>query len=334
MKIAVFSAKSYDREHFDPTNQANQANHDGHELVYFEPHLTPQTAILCCGFEAVCCFVNDTLNSETIGILADCGIGLIAMRCAGFNNVDLEAAKAAGIRVARVPEYSPHAVAEHAVALILGLNRNLHRAYNRVRENDYALSGLLGFDLYGKTVGMVGSGKIGAVFARIMTGFGCQVIASDPHENPDLEGIVDYVENDQLFARSDIISLHCPLVSATHHLINAETIGQMKPGAMLINTSRGGLIDTPAVVNALKSGQLGYLGLDVYEEEADLFFEDNSNMLLQDDVFARLLTFPNVIITGHQAFFTREALNAIAHITLNNISDYAAGRHNGVEWVA
>ncbi len=328
MKVAVFSAKPYDREHLEP------ANNGRHELVFFEAHLNPQTAILAKGFDAVCCFVNDTLDADTIATLGDVSVRAIAMRCAGYNNVDLEAAKQAGIRVARVPEYSPYAVAEHAVALILDLNRNIHRAYNRVRENDYSLSGLLGFDLHGKTVGVIGTGKIGVAFARIMAGFGCRVLASDPYENPALQDIAQYVALQQLFREADIISLHCPLLPQTHHLVNAETIAQMKRGVMIINTSRGGLIDTPAVIEGLKSEQVGYLGLDVYEEEAELFFEDYSNVLLQDDVFARLLTFPNVVITGHQAFFTQEALTAIAEITIKNLNAFEKGDTRGGEWVA
>jgi len=328
VKVAVFSAKPYDREHLEPANQSR------HELVYFEAHLNPQTAILAKEFDAVCCFVNDTLDADTIATLGSLGVRMIAMRCAGFNNVDLGAAKQAAIRVARVPEYSPYAVAEHAVALILDLNRNIHRAYNRVRENDYALSGLLGFDLHGKTVGVIGTGKIGVAFARIMAGFGCRVIASDPCENPGLQGVAEYMELGQLFREADIISLHCTLLPQTHHLINAETISQMKPGVMIINTSRGGLIDTPAVIEGLKFEQVGYLGLDVYEEEAELFFEDFSNVLLQDDVFARLLTFPNVVITGHQAFFTQEALSAIAAVTIKNLSAFEQGNSQTSEWVA
>ncbi|OZG75418.1 hydroxyacid dehydrogenase [Hahella sp. CCB-MM4] len=328
MKTAVFSAKPYDKEHLEPANQSR------HELVYFEAHLNPQTAVLAKGFDAVCCFVNDTLDAETIATLGSVGVRMIAMRCAGFNNVDLDAARQAGIRVARVPEYSPYAVAEHAVALILDLNRNIHRAYNRVRENDYSLSGLLGFDLHGKTVGVIGTGKIGVAFARIMAGFGCRVLASDPFENPALQGVAEYVELDCLFREADIISLHCPLLPQTHHLINAETISQMKRGVMIINTSRGGLIDTPAVIDGLKSEQVGYLGLDVYEEEAELFFEDYSNVLLQDDVFARLLTFPNVVITGHQAFFTQEALSAIAEVTVKNLNAFEKGDTQSGEWVA
>lgn len=327
MKVAVFSTKSYDQEQLEPANAGR------HQLVFFEPHLTAQTAPLAKGFDAVCCFVNDTLDAAAVGALAAQDVRLIAMRCAGFNNVDVAAVKAAGLRLARVPEYSPYAVAEHAVGLILDLNRHLHRAHNRVRENDYSLAGLLGFDLHGKTVGVVGTGNIGVAFARIMKGFGCRVLASDPRVNPALDGVADYVEREVLFREADVISLHCPLLPATHHMIDAASLAQMKRGVMLINTSRGALIDTPAVIEGLKSGQVGYLGLDVYEEEGDLFFEDKSNSLLQDDVFARLLTFPNVMITGHQAFFTREALQAIAAITLRNLDAFEAGDAGGPEWV-
>ncbi|MFY0664371.1 MAG: 2-hydroxyacid dehydrogenase [Natronospirillum sp.] len=320
MRIAVFSAKPYDEQHLTRFNDA------GHSFTFFEPHLNHQTAALAAEHDVVCCFVNDTLDAPTIDVLANLKVRMIAMRCAGFNNVDLAATEQHGIPVVRVPEYSPHAVAEHAVALILDLNRNIHRAFNRVRENDYSLNGLLGFDLYKKTVGVVGTGKIGATFAGIMQGFGCEVIAYDPFPNPQVQAMnIDYVDLDELWNRSDVVSLHCPLMPETHHLVNAESIALMKRGTMLVNTSRGALIDTRAVIDGLKSGQIGYLGLDVYEEEADLFFEDFSNQLLQDDVFARLLTFPNVIITGHQAFFTREALDAIARTTLHNINALAAG---------
>jgi D-lactate dehydrogenase len=318
MKVAVFSSKPYDEQHLAT------ANHGQHELTFFEPHLDEQTAALCAGFDAVCCFVNDTLSASVIDTLADYQVRLITMRCAGFNNVDLNRAEQRGIVVARVPEYSPYAVAEHAVALAMSLNRNLHRAHNRVRENDYSLHGLLGFDMHGKTVGVIGTGKIGLAFIHIMRGFGCQVICSDPFPNPDVEKTgAQYVPLDTIWAESDIISLHCPLVPSTRHIINNNSLAQMKPGVMLLNTSRGALIDTPSVIDALKTGKVGYLGLDVYEEEADLFFEDNSNEILHDDTFARLLTFKNVMITGHQAFFTKEALSAIAKITLENISGFA-----------
>lgn len=320
MKVAVFSTKPYDREFL---TRANSVLPLPHELVFHEAQLNPQSALLAQGCTAVCCFVNDHLDESVLQQLSALGIKLIALRCAGFNQVDLVAAKELGLVVARVAEYSPHAVAEHALGLILMLNRNLHRAYHRVRENDYSLNGLLGFDLVNKTVAVIGTGKIGQVFANIMQGLGCRVIAYDPQPTPLLSAKgVSYVALSDIWPSADIISLHCPLNSNTHHLINAERIAQMKNGAMLINTGRGGLIDTPAVIDGLKSKKIGYLGLDVYEEEGDLFFEDNSNALLQDDVFARLLTFPNVVITGHQAFFTREALTAIADITLANISHF------------
>jgi D-lactate dehydrogenase len=320
MKVAVFSTKPYDREFL---TRANSVLPLPHELVFHETQLNPQSALLAQGCTAVSCFVNDHLDASVLQQLSALGIKLIALRCAGFNQVDLVAAKELGLVVARVAEYSPHAVAEHALGLILMLNRNLHRAYHRVRENDYSLNGLLGFDLVNKTVAVIGTGKIGQVFTNIMQGLGCRVIAYDPQPTPLLSAKgVSYVALSDIWPSADIISLHCPLNSNTHHLINAERIAQMKNGAMLINTGRGGLIDTPAVIDGLKSKKIGYLGLDVYEEEGDLFFEDNSNRLLQDDVFARLLTFPNVVITGHQAFFTREALTAIADITLANISHF------------
>ncbi len=325
MRVAVFSSKRYDEEHLQAFNEAH-----GHELTFLEPHMTERTARLAEGHEAVCCFVNDTLNAAVIERLHHEGVRLIAMRCAGFNNVDLEAARAHNIEVVRVPEYSPYAVAEHAVALILDLNRNIHRAFNRVREHDYSLDGLLGFDLYRKTVAVVGTGRIGATFARIMQGFGCRVIAYDPFPNAELEAAgVPYHDLETLWQEADIVSLHCPLTEDSYHLIDSVAIAKMKPGVMLVNTSRGALVDARAVIEGLKSGQVGYLGLDVYEEEADLFFEDYSNQVLQDDVFARLLTFPNVIITGHQAFFTREALDAIARVTLDNISAYEKNDPDG-----
>ncbi|MDB2448793.1 2-hydroxyacid dehydrogenase [bacterium] len=320
MKIAVFSSKAYDQQSLEAANQGR------HQFNFLEAHLSPQTAALSQGHQAVCCFVNDNVGAETLKELSQYGVEFIVLRCAGFNNVDLAEAQRLGIRVARVPEYSPYAVAEHAVALILGLNRNTHRAFNRVRENDYSLHGLLGFDVHGKTVGVVGTGKIGAAFVRIMLGFGCRVICSDPFVNTEVEQAgAHYVPLEQLWAQSDIVSLHCPLMPATRHLINADSLAQMKAGVMIINTSRGGLIETKDVIEALKSGQVGYLGLDVYEEEADLFFEDNSDAILRDDIFARLLTFRNVLVTGHQAFFTHEALSAIADVTLGNLDAYAAG---------
>jgi len=323
MRIAVFSSKPYDRESLQASNQEQE---QGHELVFLEPRLTRETAALAAGFPAVCLFVNDCADAGVLELLAAGGTRFLALRCAGFNNVDLEAARRVGITVARVPAYSPHSVAEHTAGLILTLNRKLHRAYNRVREGNFALDGLLGFDLHGRTVGVIGTGKIGAVVVRIMSGFGCRVLAHDRHPNPEAVPGAEYVTLAQLFAEADIVTLHCPLTPETRHLIDGAALRQMKRGVMLINTSRGALVDTPAVIDALKSGQVGYLGLDVYEEEAALFFEDHSHQLIQDDVFTRLLTFPNVVITGHQAFFTREALHSIAETTLENVTAFETGR--------
>ena len=315
MKVAVFSTKPYDQKNLDKFNQGN------HQLTYIPARLTPLTALLSDGYDAVCCFVNDQLDNDCIEILASNGVKHIAMRCAGYNNVNLNTCLKHNINVVRVPEYSPYAVAEHAVALIMELNRHIHRAFSRVRENYYLLDGLLGFDMHGKTVGVIGTGKIGICFIKIMQGFGCNVIAYDPYENDEVKALgVKYKSLDELYAQSDIISLHCPLTSETHHIIDQQSITKMKEGVMIINTSRGGLVDTLAVINGLKQEKIGYLGLDVYEEESDLFFEDFSNTVLQDDVFARLLTFSNVVITGHQAFFTREALDAISTVTLNNLT--------------
>ena len=320
MKVAVFSSKSYDREFLDSANAAANA---GHELSYFEVKLNLQSAVLAAGHEAVCAFVNDQLDRNVLEKLAAQDTKLVALRSAGFNHVDLEAAYDLDIRVGRVPAYSPQAVAEHTVALILSLNRKIHKAYARVREGNFALEGLLGFDLSGRSVGIVGTGKIGLCMARIMRGFGCQLLAFDPHPVPELEELGGrYVELSELLSSSDIISLHCPLNPATHHLINRSAIDQMKPGVMVINTSRGAVVDTKAMIAGLKSGKIGYLGLDVYEEESDLFFENLSDQTIQDDVFARLLTFPNVLITGHQAFFTREAMSSIAQTTIGNISSF------------
>ena len=322
MKVAVFSTKNYDRQFLQEAN----INH-GHELVYFEPRLTSETATLAKDFPAVCAFINDELNTKTLEKIASNGTKLIALRSAGFNNVDIETATKLGMTIVRVPAYSPYAVAEHAAGLILTLNRKYHRAYSRVRESNFSLSGLLGFDLHGSTVGIVGTGKIGVCFAQIMKGFGCKLIAYDVFQNPAcLELGVKYVELPQLLATSDIVSLHCPLTPETYHMINSESLQHFKQGGMLINTSRGGLIDTKAVIDALKSRKIGFLGLDVYEKEGNLFFEDLSDEVIQDDIFERLLTFPNVVITGHQAFFTRNALQNIAQTTLSNITDIAQGK--------
>ncbi len=274
----------------------------------------------------VCLFVNDKADAGIINTFAQAGIKLIALRCAGFNNVDLAACQQAGIRVVRVPAYSPYSVAEHTLSLILTLNRKTHKAFNRVREGNFALDGLMGFDLHGQTVGLIGLGKIGRVTAQILRGFGCTVLGYDVYEDDEAKQIgVTYVPLNELLSRSDIVSLHCPLTPQTHHLINAQTLSGMKNGVMLINTSRGALIDTVSVISSLKSGKIGYLGLDVYEEEADLFFEDFSGKVIQDDVFSRLLSFPNVLITGHQAFFTRNALQNIADTTLANIHAFLSG---------
>jgi len=302
MRVAVFSTKSYDRKFLQAANSSY-----GHDLVFFEPHLTRETCGIASGFEAVCVFVNDLLDADVLKAISEYGIRLVALRCAGFNNVDPVSAAQFGITVVRVPAYSPEAVAEHTVALILSLNRKLHRAYARVREGNFSLEGLLGFNLAGKNVGIIGTGKIGTAFAKIIRGFGCQVLAYDPYPNPECEALgVNYTNEATLFKESDIISLHCPLTPETHHFINSNAL----------------VVDTRAVIKALKSGKIGSLGLDVYEEEEELFFEDLSNEVIQDDLFARLLTFPNVLITGHQAFFTREALEAIAETTLSNISDF------------
>lgn len=322
MKVAVFSTKPYDRDFLERMN----AEH-GHDLVFFEPRLVPETSALAAGFPAVCVFVNDQLNRDVLTDLAQTGTRLLALRSAGFNHVDLPAAEELEFTVLRVPSYSPYAVAEHALGLILSLNRKIHRSFNRVREGNFALDGLLGFDLRGTTIGIVGTGKIGAVFAQIMKGFGCRLLAYDPYPNQECIDLgVEYVDLPDLYAQSDILSLHCPLTPETHHLIDAQALAQVKPGVMLINTSRGALVDTAAVIEAMKSGRVGYLGLDVYEEEEALFFEDLSGKVIQDDVFARLLTLPNVLVTGHQAFFTQNALERIATVTLGNITAFEQGK--------
>ncbi len=322
MRIAVLSTKSYDRQFLTEANKPY-----GHELVFFEPRLTAQTTALAHGFPAVCAFVNDVLDGAALRALHAKGLKLIALRCAGFNNVDLEVAAELDIKVVRVPAYSPYGVAEHTIGLILALNRKLHRAYNRVREGNFSLEGLLGFELRGKTIGIIGTGKIGVITASILKGFGCNILAYDIKQDAQLvaQG-ARYVELHELFRESDIISLHCPLTPQTFHLIDEPTIDLMKKGVMLINTGRGALVNTQAVINGLKSEKIGYLGLDVYEEEADLFFEDLSGIVIKDDVFSRLLTFPNVIVTAHQAFFTGRALESIAQTTLANISEIEAGR--------
>jgi D-lactate dehydrogenase len=298
-------------------------------MEFFDVSLNRKTTGLAAGAEAVCAFVNDKINRETLEALAELNIGLIALRCAGFNNVDLEAAKELGIRVMRVPAYSPHAVAEHAVALILTLSRKTHKAYNRVRDANFSLERFVGFDLVHKTVGLIGTGKIGQVFAGIMQGFGCKVLAYDPYPNSDLQKKgVQYVPLETIFKQSDILSLHCPLTPDTHQIVNKERLAMMKPGAMLINTSRGKLVNTEDAIQALRSKHLGYLGIDVYAEEEKLFFKDLSEHIIEDEKIMQLMTFPNVLITAHQAFLTREALNEIAYVTVENILLYAKGETN------
>lgn len=321
MRTAMFSIHPYEVPFLDRANGGA-----GHDLAYLPASLSRSTAALADGYEAVSLFVGDDASAEVLRSLHTGGARVIALRSAGFNHVDIEEADRLGITVLRVPAYSPHAVAEHALALMMCLNRKLHRAYNRTREQNFELTGLMGFDMHGKAAGIIGTGKIGEVLCRILTGFGCRVLASDPQRNPACEAMgVEYVPLDDLYAQSDIISLHCPLTPGTRHLINARALGLMKPGVMLINTSRGGVIDTKALIAALKKGTIGSVGLDVYEEEGDLFFHDLSDRVIQDDVFVRLITFPNVLITAHQGFLTREACTAIAETTITNLSDFAAG---------
>jgi D-lactate dehydrogenase len=330
VRIAVFSARSYDRRFLDEANERH-----GHELAYFDARLEDVTAPLAEGFDAVCPFVNDRVDAATVAQLAAGGTRLLTLRSAGFNHVDLDAAEAHGITVARVPAYSPYAVAEHTVALMLAVERKIHRAANRVREGNFSLEGLLGFDLRNKRVGIIGTGRIGQIVARIMRGFGCSIRAYDPMRNDDVRDLgVRYVDLDTLFAECDVITLHCPLTPETYHLIDDEALRKVRPGVMIVNTSRGALIDTPAVIEALKDGRIGHLALDVYEEEGDLFFEDLSDRVIQDDVFSRLLTFPNVLITAHQAFFTEEALRNIAETTLGNATAFATGNASGNEIAA
>ncbi|MDO9710520.1 2-hydroxyacid dehydrogenase [Paracraurococcus lichenis] len=329
MRIAMFSTKPYDRRSFEAANGAH-----GHELLFLEPRLTAETAVLAQGAAAVCPFVNDELPAPVLAALAALaasGTRLIALRCAGFNNVDLRAAARLGLTVARVPAYSPHAVAEFTIGLLLTLVRGIHRAHQRTRDGNFALDGLLGFDLFGKTVGVIGTGRIGALVARALAaGFGCRVLAQDLVPDPALEALgIAYADLDAIVAQADILTLHCPLTPATRHLLRAETLARARRGMLLVNTSRGGLVDAEAAIEALKSGRLGGLAIDVYEQEADLFFEDLSNRIIPDDVLARLLTFPNVVVTGHQAFFTREALAAIADTTLGNATRFAAGEPLG-----
>ncbi len=321
----MFSTRSYDREFFSAAAAANVAFNASHKISYYDVHLQPETLHLTDGYDAVCAFVNDQLDRATVESLKTKGIKLIALRCAGYNNVDLIAANNLGIPVVRVPAYSPEAVAEHTVALILTLNRKIHRAYRQVREGNFSLESLVGFNLHGKTVGLVGTGRIGTAVAKILgPGFGCKLLGYDVEPNRECRNLgLTYVNLAELVAVSDVVSLHAPLLPATSHLIDEQTIALMKNGVMLINTSRGGLIDTQAVIDAVKAGKIGHLGLDVYEEETELFFYDRSLEVISDDVFSRLLTLPNVVITGHQGFLTKEALDDIAQTTLNNIVEFA-----------
>ena len=328
MKVAVFSAKKYDRDGF--SQWADSSLH----FTYIDSRLTADSVRLAAGCHAVCVFVNDEVNATVLQQLSEMGIEMVALRCAGFNNVDLNAAKALGIRVARVPAYSPEAVAEHTIGMMLCLNRKLHKAYNRVRDDNFTLDGLLGFNLFGKTVGLIGTGRIGQATARILHGFGCQLLCHDISPSAVITELGGrYVSLAELYAQSDIISLHCPLTPDTNHLINHYSIGSMKDGVMLINTSRGALLDSKAVIDGLKSRKIGYLGLDVYEQEADLFFENLSEQVIDDEIFKRLLTFPNVLITGHQAFFTREALQEISQVTSDNLLAFASNAASGNELV-
>ncbi|MGF6273098.1 D-lactate dehydrogenase [Massilia sp. UYP11] len=321
MKTAVYSARRYDKTMLAQANAVA-----GHELRFLEDRLTRETAVLAKGCPAVCVFVNDTVDAEVLGILARQGTRLVATRSTGYNHVDAHAARALGIAVVRVTDYSPHSVAEFAVGLLLAVNRKIARASVRTREGNFDLDGLMGVDLHGKTVGVIGTGKIGSIFARIMAGFGCTLVAYDPCPNPAFEALGGrYIGVDELLACSDVVSLHCPLLEATHHIVDAAALARVKRGCLLVNTGRGGLVDTEAAVQALKTGQLGGLAIDVYEQEASLFFQDLSSTIITDDVIQRLVSFPNVIVTGHQAFFTVEAIGQIMRTTIDSISACEAG---------
>jgi D-lactate dehydrogenase len=318
----MFSAKNYERVLLDELNASRR-----NELVYFDAALEPATAPLAAGFPAVSVFVNDVVDGDVLRQLAAGGTKLIATRSTGFNHIDLRAAKEHGIKVVRVTDYSPNSVAEFAVGLLLALNRKIPRAYNRTRDGNFELGGLLGFDLAGRTVAVIGTGKIGTIFARVMAAFGCRLLGFDVHRSPEFESLGGhYGGAAEIMAEADVISLHCPLTPETHYIVNAGTLANVKRGALLINTSRGGLVDTEAAIEALKSGRLGGMAIDVYEQEAELFFKDLSSTIIPDDVIQRLVSFPNVIVTGHQAFFTREALGTILETTLASISDFESGR--------
>ncbi len=324
MKILFYDTKSYDRDSFEEALN----NHPDMEIEYIKSDLDQRTAALAEGCDAVCAFVSSNVGAATLDILHQKGVSLILMRCAGFNNVDMTRAKEYGIRVMRVPGYSPEAVAEHAIALALACNRRLYKAYNKVRENDFSLNGLMGFNLYQKTAGIIGTGKIGAAMCRICHGFGMKVIAYDVYENPSLKDFVEYVSLENLLAGSDLISLHCPLMDSTYHLINIETIKKMKDGVILVNTSRGALVKTEDLIEGIRMLKFAGVGLDVYEEETQNVFEDRSDEILEHSTTARLLSFPNVMITSHQGFFTKEALSAIAQTTLQNAADFLSGKES------
>lgn len=317
MKLAFFDTKPYDIPGFDRYMASA-----GMEIKYFEPNLNIDTVSLAAGFDAVCVFVNDVVSADVVQKLYELGVKAIVLRCAGFNNVDIKACRGK-LRVFRVPAYSPHAVAEHAMALLLTVNRHTHKAHNRTREFNFSLQGLTGFDLYGKTVGIIGTGKIGRVFADICRGFGMEILAYDKYPNPDTG--LSYVSLEELFARSDILSLHCPLTEETNHLINADTLARMKDGVVIVNTSRGGLVNTEDLIQGIKSGKVGAACLDVYEEEGDLFYEDFSGDIVLDDKLVRLIAMPNVIVTSHQAFLTKEALDNIASTTVSNLVRFFSG---------
>jgi len=322
MKIAIFSARHYDREFLNAANATAK-----HELRFFEASLEQETVALAAGYEAVCIFVNDTADAAVLKALADGGTRLVALRCTGFNNVDLKAADQLGLKVVRVVAYSPYSVAEHVVALLQAINRKIHRAYNRTRDSNFTLDGLMGFDLHGKTVAIIGTGRIGRVLTGIMLGFGCEVLGYDKFQSPEFLALGGrYAQLAEICTKADIISLHCPLTPETHYIVDADMLSHLKHGTLLINTSRGGLVDTEAAIEALKSGQLGGLALDVYEQEADLFYRDLSSTVVSDDVFERLLSFPNVIVTGHQAFFTREAITTISETTIKSVTEFASGQ--------
>ena len=327
MKIALFSAKAYDRDYFEQANQQFD-----YELDYFDVRLDQKTSRLAHGYPVVCAFVNDDLSRPVLTDLVNNGTRLLAMRCAGYNNVDLAAAKELGLTVVRVPAYSPEAVAEHSVGLMMTLNRRIHKAYQRTRDANFALDGLVGFNMFGKTAGIIGTGKIGIATLRILKGFGMRLLVNDPFQNQAaVELGTEYVDLDTLFRESDVISLHCPLFKENYHLLNAESFAKMKKGVMIINTSRGALLNAQDAIEALKQGKIGALGLDVYEEESELFFEDKSNEVITDDTFRRLSACHNVLFTGHQAFLTREALLSIAGTTLNNAKAFAANEKSGNE---